>query len=113
MKNPDAIIFKFNKGQASFAIRKPLENLDNKVLGNGASIWFAIDEEIEKLQASLVEKGAMILGTIMDTPIQIHLELRDFTFEELFRAIVLYVNAKLLTIPGFLIEFVVMIQYFH
>ena len=77
MKNPDAIIFKFNKGQASFAVRKPLENLDNKALGNGASIWFAIDEEIEILQASLVEKGVMILGTIMDTPFAMALHVKD------------------------------------
>jgi len=68
MKNPDAVIFKFNKGEASFAIRKPLENLDNKELGNGVSIWFAIDEKIEDLQKVLIEKGVRTAGTIMNTP---------------------------------------------
>ena len=68
MKNPDAAIFKFNKGDASFAIRKPLEELDNKELGNGVSIWFAIDEKIEDLQASFMEKGVSILGPVMETP---------------------------------------------
>lgn len=68
MKNPDAVIFKFNKGEASFAIRKPLENLEDKELGNGVSIWFAIDEKIEDLHARLLQKGVSILGTIMTTP---------------------------------------------
>lgn len=68
MKNPDAVIFKFNKGDASFAIRRPLENLENKELGNGVSLWFTIDEKIEALHANLVEKGVTILGTIMNTP---------------------------------------------
>src|SRR5580700_11081793 len=68
LKNPDSVIFKYNNGEASFAIRKPLENLDNKELGNGLSIWFATDEKAEELQASLLEKGVSILGTIMNTP---------------------------------------------
>jgi len=68
MKNPDAAIFKFNKGDASFAIRKPLEELDNKELGNGVSIWFAIDEKIEDLQAQFVKNGVAILGPVMETP---------------------------------------------
>ena len=67
-KNPDAVIFKFNKGDASFAIRRPLENLENKELGNGVSLWFTIDEKIEDLHATLVEKEVTILGTIMKTP---------------------------------------------
>jgi lactoylglutathione lyase len=69
MKNPDAVIFKFNKGEASFAIRKPLENLDNKELGNGVSVWFSIDEKIEDLQARFVENGVVVLGTVMETPL--------------------------------------------
>lgn len=77
MKNPDAVIFKFNKGEASFAIRKPLEDLDNKELGNGVSIWFAINEEIENLQASLTKKGVSILGPIMDTPFGKALHVKD------------------------------------
>ncbi len=68
MKNPDAVIFKFNKGDASFAIRRPLENLENKDLGNGVSLWFTIDEKIEDMHATLVEKDVTILGTIMNTP---------------------------------------------
>jgi len=77
MKNPDAIIFKFNKGEASFAIRKPLENLDNKELGNGVSVWFAIDEKIEDLQARFVETGIVILGTVMETPFGKALHVKD------------------------------------
>jgi len=77
MKNPDAVIFKFNKGDASFAIRTPLENLDNKELGNGVSVWFAIDEKIEDLQARLAENGITILGKVMETPFGKALHIKD------------------------------------
>lgn len=68
MTNPDACIFEYNKGEASFAIRTPIGNLDGKELGVGASFWFAVDEEMEQLQSRLIEKGATILGTINHTP---------------------------------------------
>ena len=77
MKNPEAVIFEFNKGEASFAIRKPLENLENKELGNGTSIWFAIDVKIEDLKASLIEKDVSILGPVMDTPFGKALHVKD------------------------------------
>ena len=77
MKNPDAVIFKFNKGEASFAIRKPLENLDNKELGAGVSVWFAIDEKIETLQKNFVANGVAILGPIMETPFGKALHVKD------------------------------------
>lgn len=67
-KNSDAVVFKYNKGEASFAIRKPMSNLDNKELGNGVSIWFAVDEKIEDLQRNLTEKGVTVLGSVMETP---------------------------------------------
>ncbi len=68
MTNPEACIFKYNKSEASFAIRKPIGNLDGKELGVGASLWFAIDEKIEELQSQLTEKGVTLLGTINNTP---------------------------------------------
>jgi predicted enzyme related to lactoylglutathione lyase len=77
MKNPDAVIFKFNKGEASFAIRKPLESLENKEVGNGVSVWFAIDEKIEDLKANLIEKEVSILGPIMNTPFGKALHVKD------------------------------------
>ena len=77
MKNPDAVIFKFNKGEASFAIKKPIENLDNKESGNGVSIWFAVNEKIENLRAGLIEKGVSISGPIMDTPFGKALHVKD------------------------------------
>ena len=77
MTNPAAVIFKFNKGDASFAIRTPLENLDNKELGNGVSVWFAIDEKIENLQARFAENGIAILGAIMETPFGKALHVKD------------------------------------
>lgn len=77
MKNPDAIIFKYNKGEASFAIRKPLESLDDKVLGIGVSVWFTIDEKIEVLQERFEQNGVTILGTIMKTPFGKALHVKD------------------------------------
>lgn len=77
MKNPNAVIFKYNKGEASFAIRKPLEDLGNKELGSGVSIWFAIDEKIEELQAQFSEKGVAVLGSIMETPFGKALHVKD------------------------------------
>ncbi len=77
MKNPEAVIFKYNKGEASFAIRKPLENLNNKELGSGVSVWFSIDEKIEYLQSRFLESGVSILGTIMDTPFGKALHVKD------------------------------------
>jgi len=68
MKNPEACIFKYNIGEAVFAIRKPIGNLDGKELGIGASLWFAIDEKIEELQNRLTEKEIPLLGTIKNTP---------------------------------------------
>jgi len=66
--NPAACIFKYNQGEASFAIRKPLANLDGKELGVGVSLWFAIDGTIEDLQASLLEKNVELSGPILTTP---------------------------------------------
>lgn len=66
--NPDACIFKFNRGEASFAIRRPIGNLEGRELGVGASLWFAIDEKIEDLQSKLMEKEVALLGPIQQTP---------------------------------------------
>ncbi|WP_419803644.1 VOC family protein [Mucilaginibacter sp.] len=77
ISNPEACILKYNKGEASFAIRKPIENLDGKELGVGASHWFAIDENIEELQSQLSEKGVTILGTINNTPFGKTLMVKD------------------------------------
>lgn len=77
MSNSEACIFKFNKGEASFAIRKPIGNLDGKELGIGASLWFAINETIEELQSKLAEKEVAILGNINNTPFGKTLMVKD------------------------------------
>ncbi|MHA4895751.1 VOC family protein [Pedobacter sp. PWIIR3] len=77
MSNAHACIFKYNKGEASFAIRTPIGDLDGKELGVGASIWFAVDEKIETLQTKLSEKGVVILGTINNTPFGKTLMIKD------------------------------------
>lgn len=68
MSNPYACVFKYNKGEASFAIRTPMSNIDDKELGIGVQLWFAIDGTIEDLQADLTAKKIAILGTINTTP---------------------------------------------
>lgn len=68
MPNPAACIFRYNKGEASFAIRTPIGNLDGKELGIGASLWFAIEEEIEDLYAELLAKNVTLLGPVQQTP---------------------------------------------
>ena len=68
MSNPQACIFKYNKGEASFAIRTPIANLEGKDLGVGTSLWFGIDEKIEELQSRLTDKGVTLVGPINNTP---------------------------------------------
>lgn len=77
MKNPEATIFKYNKGEASFAIRTPIQKIDNKELGNGVSIWFTIDGSIVELKKQLQENGVVLLGDIMPTPFGKALHVQD------------------------------------
>lgn len=66
--NPAACIFKYKQGEASFAIRTPIGDIAGKELGVGVSLWFAIDGQIEDLQAALVEKNVELSGPILPTP---------------------------------------------
>jgi len=75
--NPHACIFKYNKGEASFAIRTPIGNIESKELGVGVSLWFAIDGKIEELQNQLIEKSVALLGTINNTPFGKTLMIKD------------------------------------
>ncbi|MBN9294073.1 MAG: VOC family protein [Flavobacteriia bacterium] len=68
MSNPYACVFKYNKGEASFAIRTPMTDIDDKELGIGVQLWFAIEGTIEDLQTNLTAKGIAIVGTINNTP---------------------------------------------
>ncbi|MES2453926.1 MAG: VOC family protein [Bacteroidota bacterium] len=75
--NPEACIFKYNKGEASFAIRKPIVNLEGKELGVGASLWFAIDGTIEDLEQQLISKEVTPTGPINNTPFGKTLVVKD------------------------------------
>ena len=68
VSSPDACVFSYRQGEASFAIRKPLVNLEGKELGVGASLWFAIDGTTEELQAQLTERQVPVLGPVKETP---------------------------------------------
>lgn len=74
---PDACIFSYHQGEASFAIRKPLANLEGKELGVGVSLWFSIDGSIEELQQELSAKKVAILGSINVTPFGRTLTVKD------------------------------------
>lgn len=66
--NPQACVFKYNQGQASFAIRTPLEPLEGKELGIGMALWFAVNENVDELKEKLIANGITTLGPIIETP---------------------------------------------
>lgn len=66
--NPQACIFKYNQGQASFAIRTPLEPLEEKELGIGVALWFAVNENVDELKEKLIVNGVTTAGPIIETP---------------------------------------------
>ncbi|MFD2969510.1 VOC family protein [Sphingobacterium bambusae] len=66
--NPQACVFKYDKGQASFAIRTPLEPLDDRELGVGVALWFAVEENVDELAQQLMAKGVTTVGPIIETP---------------------------------------------
>lgn len=66
--NPQACVFKYNKGQASFAIRTPLEPIEGKELGVGVAIWFAVTEDVNLLKEKFVSNGVTSVGPIIETP---------------------------------------------
>ena len=67
-ENPQACVFKYNQGQASFANRTPLEPIDGKELGIGISIWFAVNENVDELKDKFISNGIATVGEIMPTP---------------------------------------------
>lgn len=68
MSNSYACVFKYNNGEASFAVRTPIGNIEGKELGIGTSLWFAVDEKMEELQSQLTDKGVTLIGAINNTP---------------------------------------------
>lgn len=66
--NPQACVFKYNQGQASFAIRTPLEPLEGKELGLGTALWFAVEEKVDELKEKLIKNGVDATGPIIETP---------------------------------------------
>ncbi len=67
-ENPQACVFKYNEGEASFAIRTPLETLEERELGVGVAIWFAVNENVEELKEKLISNGVETAGPIIETP---------------------------------------------
>lgn len=67
-ENPQACIFKYNKGQASFAIRTPLELLEERELGIGVALWFAVEENVDELRNKYIKDQIQNIGPIIETP---------------------------------------------
>jgi predicted enzyme related to lactoylglutathione lyase len=66
--NPQACVFKYNQGKASFAIRTPLESLEGKELGIGVALWFAVTENLDELNEKFVANGITSVEPIFETP---------------------------------------------
>ena len=66
--NPQACVFKYNQGQASFAIRTLLEPIEGKELGVGAALWFAVNENVDELKEKFIANGITTVGPVIETP---------------------------------------------
>ncbi|WP_343605422.1 VOC family protein [Fluviicola sp.] len=66
--NPQACVFKYGQGEASFAIRTPLEPLEGRELGVGAALWFAVSENVDELKETFIANGVTTAGPIIETP---------------------------------------------
>lgn len=66
--NPQACVFKYNQGQASFAIRTPLEPIEGKELGIGVALWFAVTENVDELKEKYIADGVTTTGPVIETP---------------------------------------------
>lgn len=66
--NPQACVFKYGQGEASFAIRTPLEPLEGRELGVGAALWFAVSENVDELKEIFIANGVTTAGPIIETP---------------------------------------------
>lgn len=66
--SPQACVFTYNQGQASFAIRTPLEPLEGRELGIGVAIWFAVDKNVDELKAEFMANGVTTAGPVIQTP---------------------------------------------
>ncbi|MCU7616242.1 VOC family protein [Chryseobacterium sp. PBS4-4] len=66
--NPQVCVFKYNEGEASFAIRTPLEPIEDRELGIGVALRFAVDQNIDELKEQLILTGIQTAGPVIVTP---------------------------------------------
>ncbi|UOR06502.1 VOC family protein [Hymenobacter aerilatus] len=66
--NPQACVFKYGKGEASFAIRTPLEDIEEKEVGVGVALWFAVAENVDELKEKYIANGVLTTGPVINTP---------------------------------------------
>ncbi|RYE53746.1 MAG: VOC family protein [Sphingobacteriales bacterium] len=66
--NPQACVFKYNEGQASFAIRTPVEPLEGRETGVGVALWFAVEQNVDTVKEQFIARGVTTTGPIIETP---------------------------------------------
>lgn len=66
--NPQACVFRYNQGEASFAIRTPLEPLEERELGIGVAVWIAVNENVDALKEKFIGNGISTAGPVIQTP---------------------------------------------
>lgn len=67
-ENPQACVFKYNEGKASFAIRTPLEPIEGRELGIGVALWFAVNDNVDDLREKFIANEVTTAGPIIETP---------------------------------------------
>lgn len=75
--NPQTCVFKYNQGQASFAIRTPFEPIEGKELGIGVALWFSVNENVDELREKFIANGITTAGPIIETPFGRTFQVKD------------------------------------
>lgn len=76
-ENPQACVFTYDAGKASFAIRTPLEDITGKELGVGVALWFAMPDKADALRERFAAAGVSDMGPVVDTPFGKAFQVKD------------------------------------
>lgn len=76
-QNPQACVFKYEQGKASFAIRTPLEPIEGKELGVGVALWFSVSENVNELREKFLANEIETVGPVFETPFGVAFHVKD------------------------------------
>lgn len=74
---PNACVFTYQDGQSVFAIKTALDTLVDKELGNGVSLWFSCEKNIELTRQEFICSGVTTCSEVFETPFGRAIELSD------------------------------------